>query len=246
MKDVDIGLFNQITEKSEEIFLEPKIAYTYDEIINGCNVLNPLGGYKTMYAVGSNTWRAFYKKETSIIGPKDIFINCFTKNKDNSIKNLKGVNKINELNELEDDLCKDLKEMLKPYIKENMLQSFNKIRKPIDLYIEHIVLMSKELEGYREKLVPMLFLPLDSQILASEHIFTDSQLYKYNLKRSSSFKDITSSRTYNELQMILQNKSLEISKAINKNFNRIYFDLLWNDRYKKPGSNLFETNFKSK
>lgn len=30
---------------------------------------------------------------------------------------------------------------------------------------------------------------------------------------------------------------------LNKNFYRIYFDLLWNNRYKNPGSSLFETNF---
>ncbi|MBV4416541.1 hypothetical protein [Clostridium tyrobutyricum] len=30
---------------------------------------------------------------------------------------------------------------------------------------------------------------------------------------------------------------------LNKNFCRIYFDLLWNNRYENPGSSLFETNF---
>ena len=243
MENIEMNLFNQITKKSEEIFLNPKTTYSYNKIINGCSVSNPSGGYKTMYAVGNNTWRGFHKKETSSVGSKYVFTGYFTKNKNSILENLKYLKSSSELNEFENKLCKDLKEILMNYIKENMLQSFNKIRKPVDLYIEHIVSMSEELEEYRQKLIPMLFLPLDSQVLASEHIFTIMQLNKYNLKRSSSFKDVTSFEIYSSLQEQLHDKATKIGNTLNKNFNRIYFDLFWNNRYVKPGLNLFETNF---
>ena len=150
---------------------------------------------------------------------------------------------INKLNEFENKLCKDLKELLIPHIKENMLNSFNKIRKSVDLYIEHIVSMSEELKDYKAKLIPMLFLPLDSQVFASEHIFTIEELYRYRLKRSYSFKDVTSPKSYSELQSLLRIKAIKAGSILNKNFCRIYFDLLWNNRYENPGSSLFETNF---
>ncbi|MBV4428296.1 hypothetical protein [Clostridium tyrobutyricum] len=244
MKDIEIELFDRIVKKAEKVFLNSKTTYSYNEIINGCHVSNHSGSYKTMYAVGSNTWRGFHKKETtSAIGSKFVFTGYFTKNKDYIIENLKNMDNINKLNEFENKLCKNLKELLISHIKENMLNSFNKIRKPVDLYIEHIVSMSEELKDYKTKLIPMLFLPLDSQVFASEHIFTIKELYKYGLKRSSSFKDITSPKSYSELQRLLRIKAIKAGSILNKNFCRIYFDLLWNNRYENPGSSLFETNF---
>lgn len=66
-----------------------------------------------------------------------------------------------------------------------------------------------------------------------------SQLYSYGIKSNASFKDVQTRKTYSELQDILYKKAAEISDCIGKEFNRIYFDLLWNDRYKKSGNNLF-------
>jgi hypothetical protein len=123
-----------------------------------------------------------------------------------------------------------------------ILKSYNKIRKPIDLYIEHIVLMSKELSDYRKELIHYLFLPLDSWIFDSELIFTLEELKSKGLKRGSGYGKLTIKEDYIYLQEILSKRVLEISNEISKKFYRIYLDLLWRNRYERNGSNLFEVN----
>lgn len=46
----------------------------------------------------------------------------------------------------------------------------------MDLYLEHLVAMAVELGDVRARLVPLLFLPLDSQILAHPGLFTEQEL----------------------------------------------------------------------
>jgi hypothetical protein len=48
----------------------------------------------------------------------------------------------------------------------------SELRKPVDLALENLVTMSLELDPAREKLVLLLFLPLDSQIFGNPLIFT--------------------------------------------------------------------------
>ncbi|HHW21310.1 MAG TPA: hypothetical protein GXX26_00290 [Clostridiaceae bacterium] len=129
-------------------------------------------------------------------------------------------------------------------IKASQLESYNKIRKPVDLYIEHIASMCSDISSSeRAALVKLLYLPLDSQIFASPYIFSRSQLYSFGIRDNASFKDVWHRKTYISLQDMLLKKAADISDHIGKEFLRIYFDLLWNDRYRKPGRNLFESKF---
>ncbi len=111
-----------------------------------------------------------------------------------------------------------------------------------NLYIEHIIAMATELNGYRANLIKLLFLPLDSQMFQSIHLFTDNELYRHGVNRDSTFREVKSKSQYMALQELLSAKADIISKDIRQQFFRIYFDLLWNNRHNREGSNLFLTN----
>jgi len=237
-------IFISIVKKAEDVFLKPNPLYSYENIVNGCIVTSSFSGMcKTMYAVSNNTWRGFHRTFDSIYGSKEIFTGYFIQNKEKILGALESIKSTEELDSLEDSICNDIKTELFGNIRADQLNSYNKIRKPVDLYIEHIVSMCSEFSGNRIKITKFLFLPLDSQIFSSPYIFSRSQLYSYGIKDNATFKDVQIRKTYNALQDILLKKAIDISNCIGKKFNRIYFDLLWNDRYKKPGNNLFETNF---
>jgi hypothetical protein len=239
MENLLNSLSKGLIEKGESIFIKSQKLYSYDSIINGCIVSSASGKVEKMYAVAQNTWRGFHKLDKEGIGSKDIFVPYFNKNRETIISQLKCIKTVEELEEFQDKITKQLKDMLMKCIKNNMLNSYNKVRKPVDLYIEHIVSMAEEFTvDERERLVPLLFLPLDSQIFASEYIFSDKELYSFGLKRGSTFQDVKSSKIYKAMQKSL----LEKSAKIQGNFHRIYFDFFWNERYKKSGDNLFETN----
>jgi hypothetical protein len=238
-------MYIAIVKKTEEVFLKPNPPYSYENIVNGCKVTDVLSGTsKTMYAVSNNTWRGFHRTANSIYGSKEIFTGYFTKNKPKILSALISINSTEELNLLEDEICNEIKNNLVGNIKADQLKSYNKIRKPVDLYIEHIVSMCSEISNAnRTRLCRFLFLPLDSQIFRSPYIFKRSQLRNYGINDNATFKDVQNPEIYTALQDVLYKKSVDISNEIGKEFYRIYFDLLWNDRYKKPGKNLFQTNF---
>jgi len=127
-------------------------------------------------------------------------------------------------------------------IKPDQLASYNKVRKPVDLYIEHLVAMSFDLEAARQVLVPLLFLPLDSQILESSELFTNRELAQHGLRRSSTYSEVTTERSYLALQAIITRRANEVANALGRPFWPIYFDLLWNGRHSNWGGNLFESN----
>jgi len=239
MENLIDNLSKGLIEKGESIFIKSQKLYSYDSIINGCMVSGANGKAEKMYAVAQNTWRGFHKLDKQGMGSKDIFVPYFNKNRENIISELKSINTVEELDEFEDKITKQLKGMLMKCIKNNMLDSYNKVRKPVDLYIEHIVSMAEEFTvTERERLIPLLFLPLDSQIFASEYIFSVKELYSFGLKRGSTFQDVYSNKVYKAMQNSLLQKLIKITG----NFHRIYFDFFWNERYKKSGANLFETN----
>lgn len=232
-----------IAKKADIIFIKPSPLYSYDNIVNGCSVISNVSGVsKTMYAVSNNTWRGFHRTADSAYGSKEIFTSYFIHNKDKLLTTLESVNNREELDSLEDHIYKDIKSILSGNIRADQLGSYNKIRKPVDLYIEHIVCMCSELSRNKNTLTKLLFLPLDSQIFSSPYIFSSSQLYSFGIKANASFKDVQTRKTYIALQDILYKKATDISDYIGKEFTRIYFDLLWNERYKKSGNNLFQTN----
>lgn len=123
-----------------------------------------------------------------------------------------------------------------------MLQSYNKIRKPLDLYFEHWVAMASELSTVRQRLVPLLRLPLDSQMFQSPHLFSDSDLRGIGLSRQSTFHEVKSADHYQKLQTIVKQRADRMQRYSRTGFSSHLFDLWWNDRYRKSGGNLFEMN----
>ncbi len=153
-------------QKAEEIFIHPSAAYPWENIINGTSVSDKYGNQRKMYAVAQNTFRGFHRIDKSCSGAKEEFLAYFTSKEYSLINKLLKIDSREDLNDLENMICVEIHDLLSN-CNPNQLSSYNKIRKPVDLYIEHLVAMSKELDGARDKLIPFLFLPLDSQILRS-------------------------------------------------------------------------------
>jgi len=233
--------WKEYLQRADQIFIHPKLTYSWEDIVTGVSVRTKGGMSKTMYAVGTNTFRGFHKINKDRPGAADIFKSFFIKEKISICSKLRMVNHYIELHTLENDICNDINGMLKNF-KREMFLSYNKLRKPIDLYFEHIISMAKEMNEEREKLVSCLFLPLDSQMFANSTLFTDGDLKAYQVTRKSTYQDVRDEHTYCELQNIVRRKAEDITIKTGQAFNPIYFDLLWNDRYKSSGRNLFETN----
>ena len=232
-----------ISRKATDVFnIVPKAnLYRFNAIITGVSV-----GGTTMYAVAPNTFRGFHKtaeaKARGISGI-EVYRNLIISNKDLIIKSLKECKSIEELSRLEDSLCLEFGKKLQGIVKPAMLNSYNKLRKVIDLTIEHVVSMADELDSVRAELSKLLFLPLDSQIFESEYIFTQAELSANGVCRSSTYSDVYSSKQYIALQEIALEKARMVSEYIGLPFSRIYFDLLWNKRYmREDARNLFMTN----
>lgn len=106
----------------------------------------------------------------------------------------------------------------------------------MDIVFQHMTAMGDFIKD-RSKIVEFLFLPLDSQIFQSDFVFSDSEITKFRINRNFTFTSIKTKAQYKNIQDFLKEKADKI--GIN---HRIYFDLIWNDRYKSDGKNLFETN----
>jgi hypothetical protein len=103
---------------------------------------------------------------------------------------------------------------------------------------------------FRSSLIPLLFLPIDSQMLGKFligknedfYIFNYNQLRSLGLTHQSSYGHIKTEKIYIELQKIASVRAKEISESCSFPFYPIYFELLWNQRYKRNGGNIFELN----
>lgn len=210
-----------IKKLGKEIFFEKRKTHDYSTLINGV-VLAP------------NTYRGFHKIDKSKPGAKEAFANVLNKNKDFIISELGKIKKEDDLNNIENEICKELKSVLKKNIDNRQLDSFNKLRKPIDIVIEHFIAMGSDFAGIKNLVTPFLFLPLDSQMFLSNFVFTDNEIKELNIKRAFTFKDITDKKHYYEIQEYLKIKAQKLGFE-----NRIYFDFIWGDRYKKKSSEIF-------
>ena len=237
-----MGIFNRAyLTKAEQVFLHPSETYRWNDIIQGTEVKDQGGNIKKMFAVAQNTFRGFHKIDKTCPGAKKEFIEYFVDHKPAIMDQLNQVENRSDLNEISTSICREIKARLVNN-RPDQLASYNKIRKPVDLYIEHLVAMSSELTQSRQTLIPLLFLPLDSQVFQHTELFTIDQLKSQGLKRSSTFQFVRSTETYTALQQMLQKKTEKLSRELNSPFYVIYFDLIWNDRYRKRGNNLFQTN----
>ena len=218
--DKTIALINKVGQR---VFYNPTPLIDYDQLVRK--------------SLGPNTYRGFHKVDKSLPGAKDAFEKVLIKNSKSIIDSLRAAKTQTDLDFLEIDICKTLKKELKKNIDNRQLNSFNKLRKPIDIVIEHIVAMGTDMASTRQKITKHLFLPLDSQMFKSNIVFSDKELSDLKLKRTFTFKDINDETHYYEIQDFLNKKSKTIGIE-----NRIFLDLVWNDRYKSNGTNLFATN----
>ena len=199
------------------------------------------GPKRKMCAVGDNTFRGFHRLRKDCPGAKKDFVRFFVDEQSHLIAVLSSVRTGDQLDKVSDRVCAGVRRRLSN-VSPEQLKSYNKVRKPVDLYFEHLVAMALELDKAREFLMPLLFLPLDSQMLRHESLFSDEELVRHGLSRRSTYKDIKSKETYNALQKLLNHKARVVTAGWRRAFHRIYFDLLWGGRYRNRGGNLFETN----
>jgi hypothetical protein len=216
-------IIDSVNKVGDKVFLNPSQLFDIDMLIN-CSL-------------GLNTYRGFHKIDKSKEGSKKAFTKVLADNSTFIFDSLNSIKTISDLDDFERTICDRLYIELNKNIKENQLESFNKIRKPVDILIEHFVSMSKELERSRTQLIPFLFLPLDSQMFKSELIFSDAEIKSLRIKRNYTFSSIKSESQYFEIQDFLLEKSARLGVK-----NRIYLDLIWNDRYKSKKGYLFGTN----
>jgi len=76
------------------------------------------------------------------------------------------------------------------------------------IVIEHFVAMLKDLDSdKRNKIVPNLYLPLDSQMFQSKDVFSDNEISKLRINRNFTFKDIMRKSHYYDIQGFLKDKA---------------------------------------
>ncbi len=237
---IDRATLQQIIEHAERIFLAPQPQYSWREIITGVNVRS-LSSSSKMVAVSQNTWRGFHKVDRALSGAAEGFRGYLLDNADQLLRELAHVGSAADLDVLVDCIGDAVKTRL-TNIKPKMLGSYNKIRKPLDLYLEHQVAMARELADVRARLTPWLRLPLDSQMFQLPHLFSEGELRRLKLSRQSTYQAVASTAQYQALQSLVQERARAYSVVAGRPFHPIYFDLWWNDRYRRSGGNLFEVN----
>jgi len=227
-------------KKAEKTILRPKTLYKWYDIVNGVSVKRQNGTTQTMWAVASNTFRGFHRIQKGCPGASIVFRNYFVSNKHRLLTEILSAKNSTELHHVEKRVCTDIRPKLSN-IRQGSLDSYGRIRKPVDLYFQNLICMAQELDRSRVNLVPYLFLALDSQMFSDPNVFTDEELRAFHLSRRSTYKDVTDEKMYIQLQDILSKKATQLSNRDAK-FYRIYFDMLWNNRHQNWGSNFFETN----
>lgn len=213
----------RINEVGDRVFLNPQPLLSYEILVQK--------------SLGPKTYRGFHKEEKEKEGAAEVFRSFLTKDKGYIVETIRKSNSQESIDELSNYICKKLKVKLINN-KKNQLKSFNKLRKPVDIFIEHIVAMCDSFdESTRQRVTEWLYLPLDSQMFQSDFVFSDLEIDILKIKRKFTFKDIESEDRYHNIQSFLIKKGKKIGVK-----HRIYFDLEWNNRYQSSGTNLFATN----
>ncbi|HOA82300.1 MAG TPA: hypothetical protein PKK61_14750 [Defluviitaleaceae bacterium] len=239
---MNTSIFERAWQSAEKIFLNPSVLYNYEDIIKGVTING-----RRKKAVNINTTQAFGRKLSygnfydNKIKAMEVFDEFFLTKKDQIINELQQIKTREEMDIFEHNLFKSLQEALLSYSTPILInESYNRIRKIVDLYLEHIVTMANEIDGTtRKQLLPLLFLPIDSWIIENEEIFDNVSIYRWGLTRNSSFGEIRTKKLYDDMQLYLMEKANEISVRLGKEFYVIYFDVFWNNRLNIPKGNLF-------
>lgn len=240
--EVDLALFSHgYSDKAERLFLHPDPTYHWKDIVSGVKVCMRSGGTRRIAAVGGNTFRGFHRVDKASSGSKEVFVGYFLEQESELLASLATVATRDEFEQLAARICTDIRARLKNCVPEQ-LRSYNKVRKPVDLYFENLVCMASECDELRDTLVPLLSLPLDSEIIAHPGLFTVSELTSYKLNRGSTYQAIGDKSTYDSMEAEAARKAQAVGATLGRPFHPIYFDLLWNERYRNEGGNLFESN----
>ncbi|HHX61741.1 MAG TPA: hypothetical protein GX707_13700 [Epulopiscium sp.] len=239
----EFSILKQALQAAQTIFLSPSVLYEYDDIIRGVMV----NGTRKK-AVNLNTTQAFGKKLN--VGnfyhnkkkAMEVCDEFFLSKKDWIISKLcSQIRTREEMGVFEHELFMQLKRGLLVYSTPTLIgESYNRIRKVVELYLEHIVAMAREIDTETRKLLtPLLFLPIDSWIIKNEFVFDNESIDRWGLKRSYSFGEIKEKSLFDNMQQHLVRRANEISMVLGAEFHVIYFDIFWNNRFNAPGGNLF-------
>lgn len=185
------------------------------------------------HCIAGNTYRTFARIDSKKNGASEIVEDVLVPVSKKLVKDLEKINTREELNTLSNRLRKQIYEALSEAIKSEKIKSYNVCRKLVDLYISHFVILSADVSpALRKKILPLLFVPLDSQIMGELFkYFGDSDVLKLSMK----FPNTEAS--YQNLQAL-------ISGLCNgaKLPAPIAFDLLWNKRYSLSGEDFFQVS----
>lgn len=235
------------------------LTYQYEKVIGGKDFD---GNRRLQKAVSGNTFRSFHCQEGALKGPMHTCDAYFIDNKVRIIEELRRIDNAECFHNLANVYAEELRGLLKGIVIKNGLDkkhkgqsiwSYGKVRKPVDIYLNSLVLMAEELRCVRCQLIPFLSLALDSRFFSTDFIFTDDDLRKASeknkgiaIKRGSSFIDVVTECAYRYLQKRVADLATDLANHFGlPRFHPIYFELLWNDRYlrveEKPTS-LFELN----
>lgn len=239
---MDKNILIKALTKGKEIFIEPKSLYSYDEIITGVNIKG-----KTMKAVANNTFMAFgYPLNENAKKVKSTYEEYFIENEANIIKELINVDTLKDMDDLEKEIYNDIYSKL-TNINAEKLDSYNRIRKPINLYLEHIVSMCDSIDNtQRKKIAPHMFLPMDKFIFNSEYIFSEFEKKKWRINGDVGFGVVRTEELFYEMQNSLIEKAKAASELLQEDFYRIYFDMFWGNRIESQEGNLFLSNLNKK
>ena len=171
---MSFSLINQALQSAESIFLNPSVLYRFEDIIRGVTVngvRKKAVDINTTQAFGKKlTYGNFYENKKKAMEVCDEFI---LSNKDRILKELQSrIRTRKEMNAFGNELSMGLQQALLAYSTPSLIrESYNRTRKIVDLYLEHIVSMADEIDSEtRKQLVPLLFQPIDSWIIRNEII----------------------------------------------------------------------------
>jgi hypothetical protein len=221
--------FASVISQAEKTFLRPSQQCAWVDIVRGTVIRRNDGTEAQIIAVGSNTFRGFHRLDKDAEGPQETFVNYFVAQKQSLLDALAKVKTVEQMHTLSNKVREALIRRLSN-ISPAQLKPYNKVRKPIDLYFEHLVSLARELESLRKTLVPLLSLPLDSWILNHSAVFSEAEMKGLGLSRGLTYGDIATEDLYLALQRLAQNNASIISKHLGNPFHPIYYDLFWRDR----------------
>ena len=214
-------VLQELQEVGREIMLLPKETVPFDEFYSNI--------------IGGNTLRAFHRIDKENSGPRTILLDFLKNNELTLIEELKLCKSIEDIDFLSEKLEIALRNELSENVVKRVLASYNSVRKLIDLILEQIVLVSCALDDFRQNLIHLLRVPLDSFILNSSCLFSFNERNQLKLDNiGGGFLSVKTKEQYYAVQSHLRN----VAESNNID-HPIYFDVLWRDRINYQ-YNLFE------